>query len=471
MNDPAMSQERKRLTNLSRRRFLKNAISNGVTAPLVASLWLSGCKSRQHHKNPNIILIVLDTTRFDRLGCNGYHRPTSPNIDKLAQQALLYTQTIAPSSWTLPSHASLFTGKYTYSHGAEYDPQGPLLLLDAIPGPQSWDKYRARGLPQTETTMAEILKQQGYNTAAVVGGPWLKKIFGLAKGFDFYDDSEIGSLNGRLASQVTASASRWLAESRSERFFLFLNYFDPHLPYMPPEGFAETFLPKGVTPAQAELSTEGINALYDAEILYMDHYVGQLLQKLKSLNLYEKSLIVVTSDHGELLGEHDKFLHGKYLYQQELHVPLIVKYPSGEMAAGRTDLRIQLVDVLPMLCNRLGIDVPPQVQGNVPPQIHHPIIAETYPPPMLSEDGHWRAIFDQDYKFTWNSKGNHLLFNLKDDPGENTNLIERQPQQAVMMVKQLGGFLASLPKPGTAGPIQEIDQQTRDALKSLGYVK
>ena len=455
---------------MSRRELLKYGLYGGLAAGLSPSLLLSGCGKRQHAKKPNIILITLDTTRADRLGCYGYRRQTSPNIDKLAEESVLYTRAIAPSSWTLPSHASLFTGKFTSSHGARYDPDGPLLLTNAIRGPKSWDAYRARGLAQNEVTLAEVLKETGYTTAAVVGGPWMKRIFGLNKGFDYYNDSQISTVNGRLASQVTTSALNWLERRREKKFFLFLNYFDPHGPYSPPEGFALRFLPKGTNFTGREPTLEETNALYDAEILYMDHYIGRFLQKLKVENLYNDTLIIVTSDHGELFGEHGKFGHGHYLYQEELHVPLFIKYPAGEVSPKRTDLRAQLTDILPMIYERVGITIPGNIQGTSPSQIKHPIIAETYPLPLISKDGSWQSIFEGDFKFIWNSKNQHMLFNLKDDPEENVNIIVQDSKRTERMWAQMEQYLAKLPKPGLAVPAGEPDDQTKEALKSLGYV-
>jgi arylsulfatase A-like enzyme len=454
----------------TRRKLLKYGAFSGLTAGLAPVLWLSGCRKQRHGTRPNILLITLDTTRADRLSCYGYYRRTSPNIDRLSVDSVLYTRAIAPSSWTLPSHASLFTGKFTSSHGAKYDPKGPLRLTDAIRGPSSWKVYRARGLGRDELTLADILKGTGYATGAVVGGPWLKKIFGLNKGFDYYDDAEINTLNGRLARQITDVAASWIEKSRHEEFFLFLNYFDPHSPYSPPEGFAKAFLPKDWIRTQRRPSVKEINARYDAEILYMDHYIGQLMRRLKSYDLYDNTLIIVTADHGELLGEHSKFSHGHYLYQQELHIPLLVKYPNKEVLPTRTDVPVLLNDIFAIILGRLGIELPPNVQAGVPPKIEHPLLAETYPLPVLSADGHWRAIFEGPFKFIWNSKGRHLLFNLTNDPAELVNLAEQQNQQAKDMMSKMNQYLTKLPRPGPALPAQELDEDTKRALKSLGYV-
>ena len=212
---------------------------------------------RSRIEKRNILLITLDTTRADQLGCYGSRGRTSPCLDKVAGDLVLYTRAISPSSWTLPSHASLFTGEFTTSHGAQFDPDGPLRMVDTVAGPENRQKYRARGMAADELTLAMLLKERGYATGAVVAGLWLKTILGLEKGFDFYDDSEISSLNGRIAAQVTGSASNWIERVRPESFFLFLNYYEPHSRYSVPEGFGNEFLPG--TSASSK---------YDAEILY-----------------------------------------------------------------------------------------------------------------------------------------------------------------------------------------------------------
>jgi len=462
---------RKNICTLNRRDFLKRAVYTALASGIVnKALFAGGARKKSTH--PNIILITLDTTRADHLGCYGYERNTSPNIDKIAAESVLYKKALATSSWTLPSHASLFTGKFSSSHGATFDTNGPLKLLDAIEGPKEWtNAFRARGLSQNELTLAHILKNTGYKTAAVAGGPWLKRAFGLDKGFDFYDDAEISTFNGRTANQVTAGAINLLEKVKGHNFFLFLNYFDAHSPYCPPEGFAKTFLPKGTELPIQHPSIKQINCLYDAEILYMDHYIGKLFEQLKKDRLYENTFIVITSDHGELLGERGKFGHGYYLYQQELHIPLLLKYPGSEVSPAEKDDIVQLTDVFALILDRTGVKVPPETQAGLPPDIGHPVLAETYPLPILTPDGHWRAMFEKDYKFIWSSKNNHLLFNLKNDPEEYKNLFRKNTYKANIMLARMDKYISALPKPGPAGPAKEIDQETIKALKSLGYVK
>ena len=192
---------------------------------------------------PDILLITMDTTRADRLGFYGYERPTSPNLDAFAEKSVVYERAFSTSTWTLPAHASLFTGLFPTSHGARFDADGPLVLSAAMQGPANLDKFRANPLSDEVRTPAEILSEARYATAGIVGGPWLKRIFGFDRGFAHYDDENIDSVRGRIAESVTDSAIEWLGERGEGPFFLFLNYYDPHGPYSDPAGHARAFLP------------------------------------------------------------------------------------------------------------------------------------------------------------------------------------------------------------------------------------
>jgi arylsulfatase A-like enzyme len=453
------------------------AVSRATTTALAAVLAVAGCRNADRSappppaKRPHVVILSLDTTRADRLGCYGYARPTSPHLDRLAAESVLYTRAIATSSWTLPSHASLFTGKLTTSHGAHYDPEGPLNLAGVIDGPREWREYRARPLPESERTLAEVLRDAGYATGAVVGGPWLKRPFGLAQGFDYYDDDHITTSDGRRADSVTDAALRWMERAAGRELFLFLNYYDPHGPYSPPEPFLSRFLAPGTRPSEGIPQGEELGARYDGEVFYMDHHVGRLLDGLRKAGVYEHALIVVTADHGELLGEQGRLGHGQHLTQPEIHIPFFVRYPHGQEAPRRVESPVQLTDVLPMVTRALGLPAPPGIQGGLPPSIGHPVVAEVYPLAFDSLDGDWRALFDGSWKLLWNSKGRHGLFDLAHDPGERANLAARHPERVARMASLLGKYLASLPRPGAAGRPRELDAATREALRALGYVR
>jgi arylsulfatase A-like enzyme len=435
----------------------------------LAILAVTACSDQKRY--PNILLITLDTTRADRLGCYGYDRDTSPALDALAAESVLYTRAVSTSSWTLPAHATLFTGKFPTTHGALYDPEGPLILTSAIDGPQSWDFYRARGLAPGETTLAGLLREQDYSTVAVVGGPWLKTEFGLNAGFDYYDDLDIDTAAGRRAQDVTDRAVKWIERNPGKRFFLFLNYYDPHGPYDPPEPFFERFVGIDRQQMREKRDLELLSAAYDGEIAYMDHHIGRLFDRLRELELWDETWIIVTSDHGELFGENDRIGHGHYLTEPELRAPLIVKDPGPEPDVGRVDLWVQLTDILPLITERLGLPLPQGVQGSTLHDVSHPILAEVYPLPHISRAGDWRAIYQGSYKYAWNSRGGHELFDLESDPGEQRNLVNELPEKAAELHDALERHFAQLPP---APPIDAedtlIDEETMKSLRNLGYV-
>jgi arylsulfatase A-like enzyme len=407
---------------------------------------LSRCRPRV--AKPDIVLVTLDTTRRDRLGFYGYSRKTSPNLDVLAAGSHVFDRAVAASSWTLPSHASIFTGKFPSSHGADYDPKGPLRLSEAVEGPPEWAEYRASGLRLGESTLALRLRDQGYQTAAVVGGPWMKRIFGLDRGFERYDDEAISDVNGRLASEVTASALEILEQRDGRPLFLFLNYFDPHGPYEAPSPFGGSF---GEEPADR----------YDEEILYMDHHFGRLLEGMRRQGIFEGSFILVTADHGELLGEHGRMGHGATLFEEEIHVPFLAKYPDGEITPGRSRGPVHHVDVLPMILERLGI-----ARESGP----RPLLAEVSPLPFVSPEGSWRALYLGRHKLLWNGLGNHRLYDLEADPQEENDLSTTDRPRTEEAIRLLDRVVSSLPPPGKPGSPASLDEETLKALRSLGYV-
>ena len=418
---------------------------------------------------PNIILITLDTTRPDRLGCYGYEKPISPNLDRLAEESVVHLNALSTSSWTLPAHASLFTGRFPSSHGARYDSEGPFMLTSAIEGPELWKKYRARGIGETQPTLAEILARDGYRTGAIVGGPWMKAIFGLDRGFNHYDDSQISSVAGRLAQDISTAAVGWIQAHKDDPFFLFLNYYDPHSPYEPPQRFVERYVPRELRQdgsSEAELK----NALYDAEIAYMDDQIGVVLASLEKYGIDEKTWIIVTADHGELLGEHELWGHGLALTEHELCIPLIVRWPFGERTPGVSAERIQILDIFAMILNRMGIELPEETQASSPDLVTHPILAEFFPLPRRPPSGNWRAIYEDDLKLLWNSEGRHLMFDLATDPGEQRDLYPTRQDDGARLERVLLKYVRTLPlPPAQDGEDVHLDEETLKALRSLGY--
>ena len=439
-----------------------------MPAPRVLAVLLLlalSCSPPDEHGRANVLLVTLDTTRADRLGAYGHPRPTSPNLDALSSEAILFERAYSTSSWTLPAHASLFTGKYPASHGARHDPQGPLVLADAIEAPRS---VRARGMSPQEPTLAGILAEHGWATGAVVGGPWLIRVFGVGAGFDFYDDAGMQSHLGRRATEITDRAIEWL-DRTEEPFFLFLNYFDPHAPYAPPPRFARAFLPPGVLPDPTALRQAP--ALYDGEIRYADDELGRLFRWLRARGLWERTLVVVTADHGELLGERGDWGHERWLWEPLVHVPLIVK-PAGPGRPGRREVvPVSLVDVLPLVLRELGLPAPAGVQGEPPPASRRELLAEVNPISTESDTGDWRARWHGSFKYLSSTLGDRYLFDLATDPRETRNLVARDAERAEREAQDLERAFGALPPPPPdAGPV-EVDAETRALLRNLGYLE
>ena len=434
----------------------------GAALGLWSLLLIAGCAGPS--SQPDVILITLDTTRADHLSSYGYPRDTSPHLDALAAIGDRHTRALSTSSWTLPAHASLFTGQFPRSHGARYDPAGPLLLTDAIEGPESWSHYRARGLGGDVATLAEQLAQAGWSTGGVVAGPWMVRLFGLDRGFDHWDDSGIDTVRGRLAVSVTDAALSWIDTQADRSVLLFLNYYDPHTPYGAPEPFGDHFVEAGMQPQALRL------ARYDGEIRYMDHQIGRLFDGLRRRDRFDDAWIIVTADHGELLGEHGQFGHGRFLSQPELHVPLIVKRPGRNTAQVHDDW-IQLTDIPALLLDELGLDLPASIQGAAAAGARPRPFAEVYPLPSISQLGDFRMRIDSPYKVAWNSLGRHLLFDLEQDPQEQRNLAVADETRTRAMLQQLDLWFRALPLPTSddvdAAP---VDAETLERLRGLGYV-
>jgi arylsulfatase A-like enzyme len=440
--------------------------------PLLVALLaapLAGCGAAEHAApaRPNVLLVSLDTTRADHLSVYGYARPTSPNLDALAREAVVYERAYSTTSWTLPAHASLFTGKYPSSHGVRHDPEGALVLADAI---GAHEGIRARALGAGEATLAALLRDAGWRTGAVVGGPWLLRTFGLGEGFDSYDDRGIRNSSGRRARDVTESALAWL-DSGPEPFFLFLNYFDPHVPYAPPARWAASFLPRGVKPDPTKAAHA--EALYDAEILYMDYELGRVFAHLREAGQWDRTLVVVVADHGELLGERGLWGHENWLWEPLVHIPMLVKPAGGVRGGERRDELASLVDVAPLVLEACGLAAPADLQGGEPGARHHPVLAEVNPIDPRSYPVSWRGLWQEREKVLESSAGERHLFDLADDPGEAQDLAADDAERTDRALARLARAFAALPPPPApdAAPPVRVDEDTVEALRRLGYLE
>jgi len=415
---------------------------------LILLAWGAACSGpadEPARTSPNVILISIDTLRADHLSCYGYKKARTASIDRLAAEGILFEQAISPVPLTLPSHASLLTGTLPISHGIR-DNTG-FVLSDA------------------PTTLAQVLGSRGYRTGGVVGAFVLDSRFGLVRGFDYYfDNFESGTLetaslqvSERRGEDVLAEAQRWVAQNPEQPFFAFIHLFDPHAPYAPPVSFQNALSP------------------YDGEVAYVDAQLGTFFAFLQERGLWKDSLVVLTADHGEGLGEHGEAHHGMFLYDSTLHVPLILKLPDAVGHGRRVSDQVRLIDVMPTILDIIGQSAPETVQG-----VSLQPAWKTGQLPELAAYSETQLPF---LNYGWSgldsyrAKGEKLidaprpeLYNLKDDPRETQDLFSRHRERALQLreVKQrIVGTAARLPSNSRQA---RVDQETIRRLRSLGYM-
>lgn len=434
---------------------------------------------------PDILLITLDTLRADHLGCYGYERRTSPRIDELAAVATLYSRAYAAAPWTLPSHASLFTGKYPAEHGAR--------TFKAEEG-----EAREGALDDSHLTLAEALKAEGYRTAAFVGNAvYLEPRFQLDQGFDSYYNERT------YARTLTRLLVEWLEEYRGEDaedpFFLFANYVDTHNPYNAGKrhddpGFVEEGksreshrlyqeLRPWILQRKKPFPDEKLKLLidqYDTAIYNLDAELGFLVETLKRLSLYDNTLIVLTSDHGEFFGEHELIDHGKDVYQEVLWVPLIIKYPGQQ--EGRIDDRLLSgVHVPRLVVSQLtgpmaerNLRLFPRAPGR------DPVIGQNYfTMPYDFNLNPWErdrfdrvrtALYEWPYKYIRDSSGAEELYHLEKDPGETVDLRDRESEVARRLAERLEAHEAGVHDAGSLRPARAPSGEQIEHLRALGYL-
>lgn len=391
----------------------------------------------------NVLIITMDTTRSDHLSCYGKYKNVTPNIDALAAEGILFKNAYSPISLTLPSHSTIMTGVYPPRHGVHNNLH-----------------YQ---LGDRNLTLAEILKENGFVTAAIIGTFVLDSRFGLDQGFDTYDDDFDGELKDlnisqRRGEETVEHAISWMQKHKDNPFFLFLHFYDPHMPYDPPEPFKSM-----------------IAHPYFAEIAYTDHCIGQVLKQLKDLELYDSTLIVIVADHGEMLGEHNEQTHGYFVYQGNIKVPLIFKVPGKNKGKIIDDIA-GTVDITPTILSLLGIDIPSHAQGkdlseylvnNAMPQSEKRYLyCESLLPSKYGGNSLLGVITDR-FKYIQTTRPE--LYDLIEDPMESENLVEQQPQQARILQEQLKQILEESVIESTEDDF-ELDTEALQKLESLGYV-
>lgn len=423
--------------------------------------------------NLNVLLITVDSLRPDHLGCYGYKRDTSPHIDNLAKEGVIFTQAISQGSSTMPSLPSIMISLYPRQHRA----------MDIT-----------RKYTLTLPTLAEILGKNGYQTGAMLSNIILDT--GVITGFNFtyfYPNASI----------VTKKAIDWIGKNKDKRFFLFIHYGDIHVPYKPPPPYNELFLPDKFKelgtevllkryprsnvyqlqsmPDLTEEDKDYYISQYDGGIRFTDDWIGILLKSLEKLRLEKRTLIILSADHGENLGDYNKtFFHGDSLYDVLLKVPLIIKgniIPQGKLI----QRQVQLIDIMPTILDALKIKAKSKMEGVsfLPLVLGKKQDGGLY---AFSECRHnfcnMRSIRTEDWKLIFyaflNPKEERYrweLFNLKNDPRESTNLIQLEQNKFESLKQKLRDWMKRTRSPSPGQTSSPLDEETKKRLKNLGYVQ
>jgi arylsulfatase A-like enzyme/uncharacterized protein HemY len=410
---------------------------------LAGLLTLGSCTSGSHPSTRplNLLLVTIDTLRADRLGCYGYSKIETPNLDKIARQGVLFENAVAPAPLTAPSHASMMTGLYPTIH-----------------------KVRNTGgfvVSPSEITLATLLQERGWDTAAFIGSSVLKRRFGFNQGFSVYDDEMPTNSTGsaqeepeRRAGEVVDRAIKWLEAQSGKPFFLWVHVYDPHVPYDPPAPFREKYADRP----------------YDGEIAYTDRELGRLFESIGRKSRPQNTVIAVLSDHGESFSEHGEYTHGVFLYDATLRIPFLLA--GGPVPSGRrVKAQARAIDLLPTLLELLGIKTPSGVQGtSLTPAFGGGDIAtiysyaETLFPKLNMGWAELRAMRTNRWKYIRAPKPE--LYDLAQDPGETNNVIASHQAEAQGLEAQLKSVAARSEKVVPAA----MDQKTLRQLKSLGYL-
>lgn len=475
-----------------------------VIIPIIAVLLLIAAMGGAYlllfrQSQPNVVLIVLDTARADHFSHLGYPRNTSPYIDSLGTEGAVFEHAYAPACWTLPSHASLFTGLEPLEAGATSE----RLFLS-----------------ESNITIAEILSEAGYDTAAFVCNSWVSKERGFAQGFEEFYEMWRSTYTKQVQAKVsknevatTEKIKNWLGDraQKNEPFFAFVNLNCVHLPYRPPEPYLSDFLSSDYDKADItrisnimsmwkHLAGEMVltehdyaimRDLYDGEIAFADHCVKQMIERLRSLKLLDDTIVIITSDHGESLGEHGRIDHTLNMYETTLHVPLVIRYPKHFQAGRRVKKLVSLVDITPTLIDLCGAEYQLNTKGEIrslhrEDMVNRPFVVATNERPLTgiavmeknfpdfdisTIDYRLGAIRAKDYKFLSNIGGSVELYDMNMDPHETNDISNTKPDIKNKLHHLLNSWRENLVSADDSSIFESQDQESLELLRSLGYIE
>jgi arylsulfatase A-like enzyme len=446
-----------------------------VRGARLGSLALAALASCGAEPLPDVVLVVLDTVRADRLSLHGHDVRTSPELDAFAAGATRFDHAIATAPWTVPSHASMFTGLDPYEHGAHTFP-----VPEPVPNVPS--------LSDEATTLAELLADLGYET----GGFAANHVF-LSERYNLHQGFATWRAHPATAADVNRFAVLpWLAERDERPLLLFVNYMDAHRPYNSAE--RPGLLPRPVGDDSAELIAELLPDVltgrggdpaklerladqYDTAIANMDAALGELLGELRAAGRFEDALVIVTSDHGEYLGERDLLEHSKDVYQGALHVPLVVKAP-GQTEGDAVAEPISLTAIPHLVAAALPERARAELERRLPPdRSHRPLAENHYARPTELFDQPWgdrfhrvrRAVFADGWKYVHSSDGAHELYRLDEDGREGEELSAVERERAERMRLRLERLLSRPRARVDPGPPPGLDEAALRDLEALGY--
>jgi arylsulfatase A-like enzyme len=397
---------------------------------------------REEKPPPNVILYVIDTLRRNHLGCYGYDRNTSPNIDGFAQRGVFFESAYAQDSWTKPSIATMLTSRYPKDHGA-------VGVEDR--------------LSSELTTLPELLRDAGYYTVAfvaagAVGIPGLN----FEQGFDqFVAMTEDHHDSLTSVAEVMSRLFPWIKRNRDKSFFLYVHLMDPHSPYFPVPPYDTMFDPEyegrmtgarrgpgGYQSCRNERDIAHVKALYDGEIAYSDEYFGHFVSELRELGLFQNTMFVFTSDHGEELNDRGAWGHGHTLYEELIKIPLITKFPHGEYDGRRVLAEVRHLDLAPTILEAAGLPIPVEMEGKslLPiledKKVH--LCDEVFSEECLNQNILYSVISDgQKYILRTKPHTSRELYDLREDPYEIRNLFEQDSSSANKLARRLLDYVAS----------------------------